>query len=446
MRKFGLSEELIREISKKNKEPSWMLKKRLLGYKIFKKKVLPDWGPDLSELNLDKIKYFKESLGKKNSNKWEDVPKEIREVYERLGIPKAEKESLGGVGAQYDSSIVYHNLKKELEKKGVVFLSCGDALKKESKLMKKYFMTSCVPIGLHKFSALHAAVWSGGTFIYIPKNTKVELPLQAYFRMNERSGGQFEHTLIIVDEGSDLHYIEGCSAPKNQESSLHVGCVEIFVMKNAKMKYSSIENWSKNVYNLNTKRAIVEENGKISWVNGNLGSKKTMLYPSSFLIGENSRSDYLGITYAGKGQFQDTGCKVYHLAPRTKSYILSKSISKDGGISSYRGLVKISRGAVDSVTSVSCEGLLLDKKSVSKTFPSMEIKENKVLANHEAKIGSIDQEQLFYLKSRGLNEEESIKLIIAGYIEPIVKKLPLEYAVELNKLIDIEIEKELNKK
>jgi len=262
----------------------------------------------------------------------------------------------------------------------------------------------------------------------------------------KEDGGQFEHTLIIVDEGSDLHYIEGCSAPKNQESSLHVGCVEIFVMKNAKMKYSSIENWSKNVYNLNTKRAIVEENGKISWVNGNLGSKKTMLYPSSFLIGENSRSDYLGITYAGKGQFQDTGCKVYHLAPRTKSYILSKSISKDGGISSYRGLVKISRGAVDSVTSVSCEGLLLDKKSVSKTFPSMEIKENKVLANHEAKIGSIDQEQLFYLKSRGLNEEESIKLIIAGYIEPIVKKLPLEYAVELNKLIDIEIEKELNKK
>ena len=301
-------------------------------------------------------------------------------------------------------------------------------------------MTSCVPVGLHKFSALHTAVWSGGTYIYIPKNVKVDIPLQAYFRMNAKKGGQFEHTLIIVDEGAEIHYIEGCSAPQYDENSLHAGCVEVHVLKGARARYTSIENWSRNTYNLNTKRAIVHKNAIMEWVNGNLGSKVTMLYPCSMLIGENAKTDYIGIAYAGEGQYQDTGCKVYHLAPNTSSSVLSKGISKNGGTSSYRGHVEINRGAINSKSNVRCDGLMLDNFSKALTIPSMNVKENDVKVAHEAAVGKVEEDQLFYLMSRGLKEDEAIKLIVSGFIEPLIKELPLEYAVELNRLIELEIE------
>ncbi|OIO40304.1 Fe-S cluster assembly protein SufB [Candidatus Pacearchaeota archaeon CG09_land_8_20_14_0_10_30_9] len=436
----GLTKELVIQISKDKKEPEWMLKKRLECFKIFKEKKLPAWGPDLTNLDLNKIHYYIKPNAKNNSRSWDDVPKEIYDTFNRLGIPKAEKNALGGVGAQYESETIYHNLKKDLKEKGVIFTDCDTALKENEELMKKYFMTTCISPNLHKFSALHGAVWSGGTFIYIPKNLKVEIPLQAYFRMNSKKGGQFEHTLIIADEGSELHYIEGCSAPKYEENSLHAGGVEIHVLKNARVRYSSIENWSKNTYNLNTKRALVHENGIIEWVNGNLGSKITMLYPCSVLVGKNSKSDYIGIAYAGKDQYQDTGCKVYHLNKNTSSTILSKGISLDGGTSSYRGLVRINKGSINSKSNVKCDGLMLDGKSKAMTFPSMDIRENQVEVSHEATVGKIGEEDLFYLMSRGLSEHEATKLIVAGFIEPVVKALPLEYAVELNKLIELEIE------
>ncbi|HIH52205.1 Fe-S cluster assembly protein SufB [Candidatus Pacearchaeota archaeon] len=436
----GLTEELVIQISKDKKEPEWMLKKRLECFKIFKEKKLPAWGPDLTNLDLNKIHYYIKPNAKNNSRSWDDVPKEIYDTFNRLGIPEAEKNALGGVGAQYESETIYHNLKKDLKEKGVIFTDCDTALKENEELMKKYFMTTCISPHLHKFSALHGAVWSGGTFIYIPKNLKVEIPLQAYFRMNSKKGGQFEHTLIIADEGSELHYIEGCSAPKYEENSLHAGGVEIHVLKNARVRYSSIENWSKNTYNLNTKRALVHENGIIEWVNGNLGSKITMLYPCSVLVGKNSKSDYIGIAYAGKDQYQDTGCKVYHLNKNTSSTILSKGISLDGGTSSYRGLVRINKGSINSKSNVKCDGLMLDGKSKAMTFPSMDIRENQVEVSHEATVGKIGEEDLFYLMSRGLSEHEATKLIVAGFIEPVVKALPLEYAVELNKLIELEIE------
>ncbi|PJE81893.1 Fe-S cluster assembly protein SufB [Candidatus Pacearchaeota archaeon CG10_big_fil_rev_8_21_14_0_10_32_42] len=435
----GLTEETIIFISKDKNEPEWMLKKRLEAFKIFNEKPLPEWGPNLKKLDLSKIHYYLKP-NTTNSKSWEDVPKEIYETFEKLGIPKAERNALGGVGAQYESETIYHNLKKDLEKKGVIFLDCDTALKKHEELLKKYFMTTCISPNLHKFSALHGAVWSGGTFIYIPKGVKVEIPLQAYFRMNSKKGGQFEHTLIIADENSEVHYIEGCSAPQYTENSLHAGCVEIHVLKGARVRYSSIENWSKNTYNLNTKRAVVEENGIIEWVNGNLGSHTTMLYPTSILKGKNSKSDYIGIAYAGKDQYQDTGCKVYHLNENTSSTVLSKGISVDGGVSSYRGLVQINKGAVNSKSSVRCDGLMLDNKSKAMTLPSMDVHENQVEVSHEAAIGKVGEEDLFYLMSRGLPENEAIKLIVAGFIEPIVKALPLEYAIELNKLIELEIE------
>ncbi len=436
----GLTEELVRKISKDKNEPEWMLQKRLLGLKIFNEKKMPNFGPDLSDLDLNKIIYYIKPNAKKNASSLEEVPKDIRKTYEKLGIPKAEREYLGGSGFQYDSEVVYHNLKKNLEKKGIVFLDMDEAVKKYPELIKKYFMTKCVPAGLHKFSALHSAVWSGGTFIYIPKNTKVEIPLQAYFRMNSKKAGQFEHTLIIVDENSELHYIEACSAPQYSENSLHAGCVEIHVLKNARARYTSIENWSKNVYNLNTKRAIVHENAIMEWVNCNLGSKISMLYPCSVLVGKNAKTDYIGIQYAGNGQYQDTGCKVYHLAENTSSSILSKGISKNNGTSSYRGLVQIKKGAINSKSNVRCDGLMLDSSSKALTFPSMNVQENNVKVAHEATVGKIEEEQLFYLMSRGLNENEAIKLIVSGFIEPLIKELPMEYAVELNRLINLEIE------
>lgn len=435
----GLTQETVRNISKDKNEPEWVLKKRLEALEIFNDKPMPKWGPDLSDLDLTKIHYYIKPDAK-NSTAWEDVPEDIKNTFEKLGIPEAERKSLGGVGAQYESETVYHKLKEDIEKQGVIFLDFDTAIKEQEELVKKYFMTSCISPHLHKFAALHGAVFSGGTFIYVPKGVKVEIPLQAYFRMNAKKGGQFEHTLIIVDEGAQLHYIEGCSAPQYSENSLHAGGVEIHVMKNARMRYSSVENWSKNTYNLNTKRAIVHEGAVMEWVNGNLGSKVTMLYPTSVLKGENAKTDYLGIAYAGKGQYQDTGCKVYHLAPNTSSTILSKGISMEGGKSVYRGLVEIKKGAKKTKSSVACDGLMLDNNSLSGTIPTMNVNENDVEVSHEAVIGKVGEEDLFYLMSRGLPEDEATKMIVSGFIEPVLKELPLEYAMELNNLIQLEIE------
>ncbi len=436
----GISEELVRQISKDKGEPEWMLKKRLEALRLFKELPMPNFGPDLSDLNVNDIHLYIKPEAKKNSESWADVPKEIKKTYEKLGIPEAEREALAGVGAQYESEVVYHKLKKQWEALGVVFLDCDEGLRQYPELVKKYFMTSCIPVNLHKFTALHGAFWSGGTFIYVPKGVKVDLPLQAYFRMNAKKGGQFEHTLIIADEGSEVHYIEGCSAPLYSENSLHAGCVEIHVLKNARVHYSSIENWSKNVYNLNTKRGVVYENGIMEWVNGNTGSRVTMLYPSSVLIGKGAKTDYIGIAYANIGQNQDTGCKAYHLAPNTSSHIVSKSICMNGGCTNYRGLVKIKKGAKGSKSSVRCDGLMLDNKSRATTFPSMEVDENEVEVAHEATVGKIGEEQMFYLMSRGLSEQEATKMIVSGFIEPLIKELPLEYAVELNRLLEMEIE------
>lgn len=436
----GISEETVREISKQKNEPEWMLQKRLEGYKKFMELSMPDWGPNLDKLELDKIHFFMRPDAKSNADNWDDVPEDIRRTYDKLGIPEAEKNALAGVGAQYESEVVYHKLKEEWEKQGVVFLDCDQALKQYPDLMKKYFMTSCVPVGLHKFSALHAAVWSGGTFIYVPKGVKLTTPLQAYFRMNAQRGGQFEHTLIIVEEGAELHYIEGCSAPQYDGSSLHAGCVEIHVMKGARARYSSIENWSRNTYNLNTKRAVVYEDGVIEWVNGNLGSGVTMLYPASMLIGDRSKSDFIGVAFAGAEQNQDTGCKVVQIGKNTSSTIQSKSISKDGGITSYRGLLSVKKGAENASANVECDALMMDNISQSNTYPYMDIKEPTVDIAHEATVGKINEEQIFYLMSRGLSQEQATQMIVSGFIEPIVKELPLEYAVELNRLIELEME------
>ena len=388
---------------------------------------------------LDEIVYFIKP-GVKESRKWEDLPEEIRKTAERIGIPEAEKRSLGGAGFQWDSDMMYHNLKKEWETQGVIFENMDVAVQKYPELVKKYFMTKCIPINDHKFIMLHAAVWSGGTFIYIPPNVKVRIPLQAYFRMNSERGGQFEHTLIIADKNSEVSYVEGCSAALFESKSLHAGCVEIFVHENARVRYSSVENWSKNTYNLNTKRAIVEKNGIIEWINGNMGSGVTMLYPSSVLIGEGAKSDSLGIAFAGPGQNQDTGSKVIHAAPNTTSTIRAKSISKGGGVTSYRGYVRVTNNAKNIKCSVVCDALLIDDKSVSNTFPFMKIDNNKVDIAHEASVGKIGDDQIFYLMSRGLTEEQAMQMVVSGFIEPIVKQLPLEYAVELNKLIELEME------
>jgi len=391
-------------------------------------------------LDLRKIVYFLRPDAKKNADKWEDVPEDIRKTFEKLGIPEAERTSLAGAGAQYESDVVYHNLKKQWEDKGVIFEDCDIAIKKYPKMFKEHFMTKCVPVRLHKFTALHAAVWSGGTFLYIPPNVKVDMPLQAYFRMNSIKAGQFEHTLIITDENSQVQYIEGCSAPQYTKNSIHAGCVELHVGKGARMRYSSVENWSRNTYNLNTKRAVVQKGGVVEWIGGNLGSGVTMLYPTSFLIGANSRADHISIAYAGKGQNQDVGAKVYHIGPSTTSVIKSKSISKDGGITAYRGIVNISKSAVNSKSNVVCDALMMDNKSISNTFPFMHIKNNSTDVAHEATCGKISEDLIFYLMSRGLTEEQATKLAVSGFIEEITRELPMEYAVELNKLIELEME------
>ena len=434
----GLSFALVKHISGSKNEPKWMLKKRIEAFKLWEKTPMPSWGPDLSGLDLESLAYYVDPQTEE-SDEWDKLPKEILKTFDKLGLPKAEQKYLGGVGAQYDSGVVYHKIKKDLTEKGVIFENMDVAVQKYPELVKKYFMTSCIPINDHKFISLHAAVWSGGTFIYVPKGVKVGPPLQAYFRMNQARSGQFEHTLIIADEGSEVEYIEGCSAPQYNESSLHAGGVEIHVLKGARVKYSSIENWSKDVYNLNTKRALVHEDGFIEWLNGNMGSRTTMLYPTSVLMGKRARSESLGVVMAGKGQFQDTGTKSIHAASDTASVIRSKSVSKEGGVSNYRGLVRVLPGAHNTKISVDCDALILDDSSESNTYPSIKNENNTTDIVHEAKVGKIGEQEIFYLKSRGFTEEEAKRLIVNGFVEPIIKALPLEYALELNKLIELEM-------
>lgn len=437
-RTIGLTPEVIKEISSKKNEPEWMLELRLKALEIYDKLPMPTWGPDLSELDMSKIAtYVKPRTEQKKS--WNDVPEDIKTTFDALGIPDAEKKSLAGVGAQYDSEIVYHSIKDELVKQGVIYTDFDTAVKEYPELVKEYF-TKCVPITDHKFIALHYAVWSGGSFVYVPKGVQVEIPLQSYFRLNSPESGQFEHTLIIVDEGASLHFIEGCSAPKYNKVNLHVGCVELFVKKNAHLRYSTIENWSKNMMNLNTKRALVEEGGKIEWVTGSFGSKVSMLYPMAVLNGANSKMEYTGISFAGHGQNLDTGLKVVHNAPNTSSVINSKSISKDGGIATFRSLERVMPAAKNSKLSVSCESLMLDNKSKSDTIPVSDIRTEEVEFSHEAKIGKISDEEIFYLMSRGISEEEAKAMIVRGFAYPISKELPLEYAVEMNNLINLELE------
>lgn len=434
----GLSEEIIKEISKEKNEPQWMLEFRLRALEIYNSIELPTWGPSLKELDMDNIvTYVKPKTEMKGS--WDEVPKEIKNTFERLGIPKAERESLAGVGAQYDSEVVYHSVREDLIKKGVIYTDMESAVKEYEELVKPYFM-KCVPPNDHKFVALHGAVWSGGSFVYVPPGVEVEIPLQSYFRLNSPGAGQFEHTLIIVDKGAKLHFIEGCSAPKYNVTNLHAGCVELYVKENAFLRYSTIENWSRNMLNLNTKRAIVDKNGTIEWVSGSFGSKISMLYPMSILKGEGARADFTGITFAGKGQILDTGAKVIHAAPYTSSNINSKSISKSGGVAVYRGAIKVAPNAHHSKSTVSCESLMLDNISRSDTLPVIDLLNDEVDIGHEAKIGRISDDAIFYLMSRGISEEEAKAMIVRGFAEPIAKELPLEYAVEMNNLIKLELE------
>src|SRR3989344_2618702 len=438
--KCGIGEEVVRYISKDKEEPEWMLQKRLQALALFQGMKIPAWGANLSKLNLDELSYYVKASDVENASSWDEVPAEIKKTFEKLGIPEAERKILGGSGAQFESAVVYHNLKKEIEAQGVIFENMDVALQKHPELVQKYFMTKCVPIGYHKFAALHASVWSGGTFIYVPEGVRVTLPLQAYFRMNAQGMGQFEHTLIVAEKNSQITYIEACSAPRYSKNSLHAGCVEIYVGEGARVRYVSIENWCHNTYNLNTKLAIVEKDGIIEWINGNLGSGVTMLYPSSILKGEGARADFLGIAFAAPGQNQDTGSKVYHVAPRTSSTIKSKSISKDGGVTTYRGLVKISKRAPGCKSNVQCDALMIGKGSKSNTIPYIQVANNTAEVAHEATVGKIGDEEIFYLMSRGITKEDAIQMIVSGFIEPIAKELPLEYAVELNKLIQLEME------
>lgn len=436
----GLSRETVLAIARYKEEPTWITDKRLAAFQHFIETPLPAWGPSLGGLDLNLVHYFVQPNASEGRS-WDEVPQEIRSTFEKLGIPEAERVVLGGVGAQYDSGMVYHNLQKSLAEQGVIFENMDVAVLKYPDLLRQYFMTSCVPIHDHKFAMLHAAVWSGGTFIYVPPGVRVEIPLQAYFRMNASGGGQFEHTLIIADEGSSVHYIEGCSAPKYEQAALHAGCVEIFVKKNATVRYSSIENWSKNTYNLNTKRALVDEGGVIEWLNGNMGSGTTMLYPMSILRGRGAKSDYLGIAYAGPGQHQDTGHKVAIVAPDCRATVRAKSISAAGGISTYRGLVKVTAAGQGAVINVDCDALMLDGQSTARAIPVNQIDPaSGTRLTHEARVGRVSPEQLFYVMSRGLNEQAALRLIVGGFLNPIVRELPLEYAVELVKLIELEME------
>ena len=436
--KAGLTEEIVRQLSEDKDDPDWMREFRLESLKLYNELRVPEWGPDISALNIDEIATYVRPNTKMQTT-WEDVPDDIKDTFEKLGIPQAERTSLAGVGAQYDSELVYHNVQDEVAKSGVVYTDFESSLRGDyADMVREHFMQLVKPND-HKFAALHGAVWSGGSFVYVPKGVKVEVPLQSYFRLNAKGAGQFEHTLIIVDEGADLHFIEGCSAPKYNVANLHAGCVELYVKKNARLRYSTVENWSKNMYNLNTKRARVEEGGAIEWVSGSFGSHVSYLYPQSNLVGANSRAEFTGVTFAGADQNLDTGAKMVHLAPNTSSVITTKSISKSGGISTYRSAIYIGKNAAGSKASVSCESLMLDSKSRSDTIPAMEIHTDDCDVGHEAKIGRISNDAVFYLMSRGISEEEARTMIVSGFANPVSKELPLEYAVEMNNLIRLEM-------
>ena len=434
----GLTPEIIDKLSKEKDDPVWMQQFRLQSLQIYNEMPVPDWGPSIEGLDMDHIAtYVRPKSDMKND--WKDVPQDIKDTFERLGIPQAERKSLAGVGAQYDSELVYHNVKDEVAAQGVVYTDMESALKGEyADMVHKYFMKLVTPRD-HKFAALHGAVWSGGSFVYVPKGVQVSIPLQSYFRLNAKGAGQFEHTLIIVDEGASLHFIEGCSAPKYNVANLHAGCVELYVKKNAKLRYSTIENWSKNMYNLNTKRALVEEGGVIEWVSGSFGSHVGCLYPMSVLKGNNAKMEFTGITFAGAGQNLDTGAKVVHIGRNTSSYMNTRSISKSGGISTFRSSVVVQKGAKQAKSSVSCQSLMLDSESRSDTVPAMDIRTKDAAVGHEAKIGSISNEAVFYLMSRGMSEEDARALIVSGFADNVSKELPLEYAVEMNNLIRLEM-------
>lgn len=433
----GLDREVVEQISAFKGEPKWMLDFRLKALAHYQKRPMPNWGPDLSQLNLDDIYYYVRPSEGSSSN-WDEVPDTIKRTFDKLGIPEAERKFLAGVGAQYESEMVYHNIQEHLEKIGVIFVSIEDGLRKYPDLFQKYFST-VIPIEDNKFAALNSAVWSGGSFVYVPPNVKVDLPLQAYFRLNVANMGQFERTLIIADEGSQVHYVEGCTAPQYSTNSFHSGVIEIVVNKGARVRYTTIQNWSTNVYNLVTQRSMVKEGGTMEWVDANLGAKVTMKYPSCYLVGPGAHGEVLSMAFAGPGQQQDAGAKMLHFAPRTTSKITSKSISRGGGRASYRGLLKVYPGAVDARSNVVCDALLLDPASRSDTYPTIEIDEKDVTVGHEASVSKIGDEQLFYLMSRGLNEEEATTMVVSGFIEPLVKELPMEYAVEMNRLIQLQM-------
>ena len=434
----GLTEKVVRQISLEKEDPEWMAEFRLEALKTYNSLDIPNWGPPIDGLDMDNIVTYVRPKGEMSA-KWEDVPEDIKNTFEKLGIPQSERKSLAGVGAQYDSEIVYHNVRKEVEAQGVIYTDIESALKGDmADVVRSHFM-KLIPPTDHKFAALHGAVWSGGSFVYVPKGVSVEIPLQSYFRLNAPGAGQFEHTLIIVEDDAYLHFIEGCSAPKYNIANLHAGCVEIYIGKNSRVRYSTIENWSKNMYNLNSKRALVEEGGIIEWVSGSFGSHTSYLYPMSILKGDNSRMEYTGITFAGEGQELDTGAKVIHMGRNTSSHITTKSISRDGGKSNFRSEVKITREAENSKSAVTCESLMLDDQSRSDTIPVSDIRNSKVDIGHEAKIGRISEDSIFYLMSRGLSEDDAKALIVGGFAEPIAKELPVEYAVEMNNLINLEM-------
>ena len=436
--KKGLNKEIIEQISAMKGEPRWMLDFRLKAFRHFQNRPIPTWGVDLTKLDLDDIYYYVKPTDKEERS-WDDIPESIKNTFDKLGIPEAEQKFLAGVGAQYESEMVYHNIQEHLSKQGVIFVSIEDGLRNYPDLFQQYFST-VVPIEDNTFAALNSAVWSGGSFVYVPPGVKVDLPLQAYFRMNVANIGQFERSLIIADEGAQVHYVEGCTAPQYTTDSFHSGVIEIVVNRNARVRYTTIQNWSNNVYNLVTQRAIVNENGTMEWVDANLGSKMTMKYPSCYLVGEGARGEILSMAFAASGQHQDTGGKMLHVAPNTSSRITSKSISKGEGRASYRGLVKVHKGAKHVSSNVVCDALLLDPLSRSDTYPYIEIDEDDVDIGHEASVSKIRDDQLFYLMSRGLSEEEAITIIVSGFIEPLVKELPMEYAVEMNRLIKLQME------
>jgi len=436
--KKGLSKDTVREISKLKDEPQWMLDFRLRAYDAFMKKPMPQWGGDLNNIDFQNIYYYAKASDKTEKN-WDDVPENVKNTFDKLGIPEAEKKFLAGVGAQYESEVVYHNLRKDLADQGVLFLDTDSALKEHPEIFKKYF-AKIIPPEDNKFSALNSAVWSGGSFIYIPPGVKVDMPLQAYFRINAENIGQFERTLIIADEGSEVHYIEGCTAPVYSSESLHSAVVELVAHKDAKLRYTTIQNWSNDVYNLVTKRAYAYEGATVEWIDGNIGSKLTMKYPGIYLMGRKAYGETLSIAFAGKNQHQDTGAKMVHLAPDTTSKITSKSVSRANGRSTYRGLLKVAKGATNVKSTVRCDALLLDETSKTDTYPYMEIDQEDATVTHEATVGKIGDEQIFYLMSRGFSEEEALSLIVNGFMEPFTKELPMEYAVELNRLIKLEMD------